>query len=232
MQFPAVVTWKCPTAKWAVGLLIHHFGVTYKVIHSEILTFFNLSYYYLENLDAHMPAYSSHPRLLQFRQFAHDELVVDYKEMWCTLMRYHQSYYYMYNNPQKDLQLINKVHPTRIIVEDDDHKLYTWLKYKSYDGPFHLPSNNEESQEMACGNGTAEGTLKGTNNKARSRLMCYMTMGCFFSNAELVSNSGSEFHTYEFTTAKVTNITHCHGHVYVPENATLTEVYISLVNGK
>jgi hypothetical protein len=56
----------------------------------------------------------------------------------------------------RESHIVNKAMPMRIIVEDPaTFTLYTWMKYKSYEGPFFY--HKSDLTKTMCGDGTAAG---------------------------------------------------------------------------
>ena len=142
----------------------------------------------------------------------------EYSPMFYLSPSKHQNYYW---------DLSQKVYPSRIIVEDDSHNLYTWLKFASYDGPFTSVFDDEDMSTTTCGIGAATGWDSWLSNYTiREHIQtvsyCEMAFGCWSTRSwRMPANLRT---TFAWTDQKVADVSHCNAHVYVPTNDTLENV--------
>merc|ERR1719240_929516 len=106
--------------------------------------------------------------------------------------------------------------PPRIIVEDDSNNMYTWLKFKSYDGPFDMSDDPTEQHLTSKGDGNpAHLTVPMSDFRNQQ---CTSAAGC----GATLEQSFFKL-TMEYTTNQTLDVSHCYGHIYVPENKTLDQ---------
>jgi hypothetical protein len=177
-----------------------------------------------ENLDAHLPWHSGHihSNIINAYRIKMQEGLgsgcephYEYSAMFYISATKHQNFYW-------DMNM--KVYPSRIIVEDDSHNLYTWLKFHTYDGPFTSSFDEDFDHTTTCGVGHLTGWDSWLSNytireHAQAISYCEMHMGCWSTRSWRMNSNLRT--TFAWTDQKVADVSHCHGHIYVPTNGTL-----------
>ena len=120
-----------------------------------------------------------------------------------------------------------KVYPSRIIVEDAENNLYTWLKIHSYDGPFTSAYDTDTAHETTCGTGELTGwgdwlSKYSIREHQTANEECLMKVGCYPHNNWRMNTAVHT--TWKWTDQQVADISRCHGNVMIPEDKPVNEV--------
>jgi len=195
-----------------------------------------------ELAERHLPYWMGHPKQAALYKVWADTMVnANLGSIGCWKESLYFSSRYLgafFNNLGLDPEIKNRALPVRLMVEDKEEygKFWTWLKWKETGHPYLLAASAEDVKVTMCGNGqwTYDETAKKVSNSSgtcqgwsdwevrQANIRCYTTTGCFmfmdsFHHATWVSFK------MEYTLEKKTNLTHCHQHIYVPENKTMEQ---------